>query len=683
MFCEQLFAGIEEKRKDIKANVTFEVTFSMLEIYNEVARDLLNAKCDKKNGLKIRENPKKGFYAENLTQCPVDSYKAIEAKMNDGTTNRTIAVTNMNETSSRAHTIVCITFTQKRKNESGQEMAKISVNNLVDLAGSERVASTDATGDRLKEGAAINQSLSALGNCISALADQSQGKKIKVPYRDSTLTKLLMNALGGNSKTIMIAAISPADINFDESLSTLRYADRAKQIKTKAYVNEDPTEKLIRELQEENARLQALLMTGGVGISVESQMPAGLSSEEEAKLRKQIEEEYKAHMLENERQMEEMRKSFEDRLAQSQKEDNTALTQSQADIMKNKQKYPYFYNLNSDVQLNGMITHFIRPGGTYKIGNQRGETSDIVLRGPSINEQHAMVACSKDMSSVTLERANDKAKILVNGIPLTAPMALHYNDRVLFGSTQLFVFVNPAEAKSSPIQHITWETAQEEIAHSSGFDMKRDFKSDNEVQLQQQLVEVMPAIEQANAISEALDKMVKFELIMVRPESLGISGIMSQIYVRWRNFINGLQYDWQMDKFMNRFYRMQELYQDFEEDGIINKVHEDTDPFMEPLDIPVKIGIGNVYLKSIAYRLPLKSQIEIVDIRGAEVGLLNIELIPCDSNGTELGEQSDAWLNHPDNLVGKELQFAMKIVNARGLPPRFHDVQVTVTRFLV
>ena len=115
-----------------------------------------------------------------------------------------------------------------------------------------------ATGDRLKEGAAINKSLSALGNVISALADLSTGskKKIVVPYRDSVLTKLLMNALGGNSKTIMIAAISPADINYDESLSTLRYADRAKKIKNKAVVNENPIDKLIRELKEENERLK-------------------------------------------------------------------------------------------------------------------------------------------------------------------------------------------------------------------------------------------------------------------------------------------------------------------------------------------------------------------------------------------------------------------------------------------
>jgi kinesin family protein 1 len=175
----------------------------------------------------------------------------------------------MNATSSRAHTVVTIEFVQK-ETKDGKEMAKTSVINLVDLAGSERADSTGATGDRLKEGASINQSLSALGNVIKALADLSLGskKKIVVPYRDSVLTKLLMNALGGNSKTIMIAALSPADINFDETLGTLRYADRAKQIKNKATINENPIDKLIRELREENERLKQGLSGAPVAIEV-------------------------------------------------------------------------------------------------------------------------------------------------------------------------------------------------------------------------------------------------------------------------------------------------------------------------------------------------------------------------------------------------------------------------------
>jgi hypothetical protein len=147
----------------------------------------------------------------------------------------------MNATSSRAHTIITIEFKQI-KNENGRKNEKLSVINLVDLAGSEKAGQTGATGDRLKEGCAINKSLTVLGTCISVLADKAsgKGKGIVVPYRDSALTRILQNALGGNSKTIMICAVSPAFLNYEESLSTLRYADRAKQIKNKAVINESP-----------------------------------------------------------------------------------------------------------------------------------------------------------------------------------------------------------------------------------------------------------------------------------------------------------------------------------------------------------------------------------------------------------------------------------------------------------
>lgn len=220
----------------------------------------------------------------------------------------------MNATSSRAHTIVTVNFTQKAEDAAGTSMTKSSAINLVDLAGSERAESTGATGNRLKEGAAINQSLSTLGNVISALVEVQNGDKKKIiPFRDSVLTKLLKNALGGNSKTIMIAALSPADINFDETLSTLRFADRVKQIKNQAIVNETPTERLIRELKEENARLMEALQSGGVdalrlmasGGGAGSGGGGGGGNDDEDVQRK---------MEENARQMEEMRKTWEQKL---------------------------------------------------------------------------------------------------------------------------------------------------------------------------------------------------------------------------------------------------------------------------------------------------------------------------------------------------------------------------------
>lgn len=218
-------------------------------------------------GLPVRQHPTSGyFYPQGLRLVPVGNYSDIERRITEGTENRTIAATNMNATSSRAHTVVTIYFVQILKSDHG-ETKKSSVINLVDLAGnnrcvsslliqtlpsgSERVSSSGVTGDRLKESTNINKSLSTLGNVISALADISSGskRKIVVPYRESTLTKLLQNALGGNSKTVMIAALSPADVNYDETLSTLRFADRVKRIKNTVVVNENPLDKLIRELK--------------------------------------------------------------------------------------------------------------------------------------------------------------------------------------------------------------------------------------------------------------------------------------------------------------------------------------------------------------------------------------------------------------------------------------------------
>lgn len=158
------------------ANHSFQVTFSMIEIYNEKVQDLLiDASHRPKGGLKIREHKQLGVYVQDLGKHPVDSYEAIEEKMEEGQRNRSIGSTQMNATSSRAHTVITIEFKQVIK-EDGRTQEKISVINLVDLAGSEKAGQTGATGDRLKEGCAINQSLTVLGQCISILADKASGK---------------------------------------------------------------------------------------------------------------------------------------------------------------------------------------------------------------------------------------------------------------------------------------------------------------------------------------------------------------------------------------------------------------------------------------------------------------------------------------------------------------------------
>ncbi|CAF0918185.1 unnamed protein product [Rotaria sp. Silwood1] len=231
----------------------FLVRASYLEIYNESIRDLLSR--DQNKRLQLQEHPKEGVHVHDLSSFITKNIQEIEHVMTTGNLNRSTGATNMNEHSSRSHAIFIITVESSEIGVDGKAHIRVGKLNLVDLAGSERQAKTGSTGERFKEATNINLSLSVLGNVISALVDGSS----HIPYRDSKLTRLLQNSLGGNSKTIMIATLGPADYNYEESLTTLRYANRAKNIKNQPRINEDPKDALLRKFQEEIARLKEQL----------------------------------------------------------------------------------------------------------------------------------------------------------------------------------------------------------------------------------------------------------------------------------------------------------------------------------------------------------------------------------------------------------------------------------------
>ncbi|XP_032751524.1 kinesin-like protein KIF17 isoform X3 [Rattus rattus] len=255
-------------------NTKFLVRASYLEIYNEDVRDLLGA--DTKQRLELKEHPEKGVYVKGLSMHTVHNVAQCERVMETGWKNRAVGYTLMNKDSSRSHSIFTINIEIYAVDERGKDHLRAGKLNLVDLAGSERQSKTGATGERLKEATKINLSLSALGNVISALVD---GRCKHIPYRDSKLTRLLQDSLGGNTKTLMVACLSPADNNYDETLSTLRYANRAKNIKNKPRINEDPKDALLREYQEEIKRLKAILAQqmgpGNLSALLSTQTPSG------------------------------------------------------------------------------------------------------------------------------------------------------------------------------------------------------------------------------------------------------------------------------------------------------------------------------------------------------------------------------------------------------------------------
>ncbi|XP_037906413.1 kinesin-like protein KIF3A [Hermetia illucens] len=251
------FAHIFGHIAKAKDNQKFLVRVSYMEIYNEEVRDLLGKELNK--SLEVKERADIGVFVKDLSGYVVHNADDLDNIMKLGNKNRMVGATKMNLESSRSHAIFSITVESSELDEAGAQHVKMGKLQLVDLAGSERQSKTQATGIRLKEATKINLSLSVLGNVISALVD---GKSTHIPYRNSKLTRLLQDSLGGNSKTVMCASISPSDSNYVETISTLRYAGRAKNIQNRTHVNEEPKDALLRHFQEEIAELKRQLEEG-------------------------------------------------------------------------------------------------------------------------------------------------------------------------------------------------------------------------------------------------------------------------------------------------------------------------------------------------------------------------------------------------------------------------------------
>ncbi|XP_008052436.1 kinesin-like protein KIF1A isoform X8 [Carlito syrichta] len=517
--CEDLFSRINDTTND---NMSYSVEVSYMEIYCERVRDLLNPK--NKGNLRVREHPLLGPYVEDLSKLAVTSYNDIQDLMDSGNKARTVAATNMNETSSRSHAVFNIIFTQKRHDaETNITTEKVSKISLVDLAGSERADSTGAKGTRLKEGANINKSLTTLGKVISALAEMDSGpnknkKKKKtdfIPYRDSVLTWLLRENLGGNSRTAMVAALSPADINYDETLSTLRYADRAKQIRCNAVINEDPNNKLIRELKDEVTRLRDLLYAQGLGditdmtnalvgmspsssLSALSSRAASVSSLHERILFAPGSEEAIERLKETEKIIAELNETWEEKLRRTEaiRMEREALLAEMGVAMRedggtlgvfSPKKTPHLVNLNEDPLMSECLLYYIKDGIT-RVGREDCERrQDIVLSGHFIKEEHCVFRSDSrggGEAVVTLEPC-EGADTYVNGKKVTEPSILRSGNRIIMGKSHVFRFNHPEQARQerertpcaeTPAEPVDWAFAQRELLEKQGIDMKQEME---------------------------------------------------------------------------------------------------------------------------------------------------------------------------------------------------------------
>uniref|UniRef100_A0A0N5C4F4 Kinesin-like protein unc-104 n=1 Tax=Strongyloides papillosus TaxID=174720 RepID=A0A0N5C4F4_STREA len=488
--CKELFDRIHQLESN-DSNVKHSVEVSYMEIYCERVRDLLNP--SNTGNLRVREHPLLGPYVDDLTKLAVCSYQDITDLMDEGNKARTVAATNMNSTSSRSHAVFTIVLTQQRHDvETNLDTEKVSKISLVDLAGSERATSTGAEGQRLKEGANINKSLTTLGLVISKLAEEATRKKGKpksvIPFRDSVLTWLLRENLGGNSKTAMIAALSPAHINFEETLSTLRYADRAKQIMCRAIINEDPNAKLIRELKEEVYRLKNLLQTKGIEIDEIGQME---NTKRKAKLYSANDKDTIEQLKTSEKLIAQLNETWEEKLKKTEdirrtreeelREMGLATSEDGSTLgVFSPKKLPHLVNLNEDPLMSECLLYYIKEGKTKVGRNEAFPRPDIILGGEEILDHHCTFVHEDGCVCLVPDTG---AECFVNGRPVASSVTLHTGSRVILGRSHVFRYNDPQEARQSrhnlsALQNepLDWRYAQQELLEKQGIDLKAEME---------------------------------------------------------------------------------------------------------------------------------------------------------------------------------------------------------------
>ncbi|CAD7957374.1 unnamed protein product [Amoebophrya sp. A120] len=439
------------QRKQEEPDWTFQIRVSYLEIYNDKLRDLLNPiKQGQDKSLEVRQHPKFGIYVPGLTESASTSSEEVMKLMDFGMKARSVAATSMNDRSSRSHCIFTVSVTQIKGDNPEKPLSLLrSKINLVDLAGSERQKKTNASGDRLKEGAQINQSLTNLALVIHALAKSftNEGKNANdfVPFRNSKLTYLLQESLVGNSKTVMIAAVSPARSNYDETMSTLRFANSVKEIQTKAIVNQEADADIIAQLK---AEIKALKGEGGAAVS-----DAG--TQEQLAMLNDLVGKYGSNFrqeVEAAQQMEQMRQQALVDMGLSGK--------GMATAMNMNPNTPYLMNVADDPSLTGCLVYFIPINEEVTIGSDASCT--IKLNGLGIapvmcqlvNFNHTRV----HVKPVADPETGKYGRLLRNGRAIgSTPTTLEARDRFMIGRSFIFKLVVPLQKEIS--QSMTEEDA--------------------------------------------------------------------------------------------------------------------------------------------------------------------------------------------------------------------------------
>ena len=734
-----IFERIERDVGD--ENTLYSVQVSFLEIYMERIRDLLSyqesseevldgreAKRQGEESLKIRESPTLGVFVEGLSRVRVFSYGDVEALMEAGNRVRTTAATKMNASSSRSHAVFTVSFTKTVKDmESLSAKDSSSAIHLVDLAGSERQKKTKARGQALKEGAMINQSLSSLGEVISKLADRAVAAakfaarfpdrtykpKGMIPYRNSKLTRVLQQSLGGNSKTVMLAAISPSSDNHTETLSTLRYASRASKIRNVPVVNESPNEALIRALREEVRRLKDELKAA-LGSEL---APSGGNDEGGAAAVSEEAKKAKSELLELRKQLDRQRQTIEElnmtveeraaHVAALKAEQESRLAESGLfrRPRHSRTSVNHLVNLNEDELMTEQLAYFIPRGEALRVGPFRSSSCELQLGGALIQDPHAVLV-TKAEADTTILTPQPGADVYVNGSLVAGrdPVVLHHGDIVVFGANHAFRFVSPKTIGKTPVGGGSSNGGEDGAPHdyvyalrqmaAQNVNLSRHFAKDDDGErerlvLENILMRAHPQILEANAMAVALHKPVRFELVVARDVSQSHASRDAVARIRVHHVDEDRESLWSYGKFVDRVAAMSTLYEHFasgaavayrgEESDDLNRTNESAvismlgtvvdsgdvvvDPFFDPPDDEL-IGVAHVFLDCVLDGLEIHlDATPVLNDEGVVVGTLAVTITPFSAQGEREPQPTGDWCT-----VGSTLSLCVEIHSAMGIP---------------
>uniref|UniRef100_A0AAR2LTZ8 Kinesin motor domain-containing protein n=1 Tax=Pygocentrus nattereri TaxID=42514 RepID=A0AAR2LTZ8_PYGNA len=690
--CCSLFERVGREENETHS---FKVEVSYMEIYNEKVRDLLDPKGSRQS-LKVREHKVLGPYVDGLSQLAVTNFEDIESLMSEGNKSRTVAATNMNEESSRSHAVFSIIITQTlydlQSGNSGEKVSKVS---LVDLAGSERVSKTGAAGERLKEGSNINKSLTTLGCVISALADQSAGKgKNKfVPYRDSVLTWLLKDNLGGNSKTAMIATVSPAADNYEETLSTLRYADRAKRIVNHAVVNEDPNARIIRELREEVEKLREQL----------SQAESLKAPELQEKLQ------------ESEKLIQEMTVTWEEKLRKTEEIAQVLCTHSmcppvcgllsvfiQQTCVNGTIVYSLVHLWHGDRILWGN-NHFFRVNLPKR--KRRDRLKDLDRESPresfvEVDVETASEASSEQDYSYEFAQMEVMMKTLGSNDPMQNVVQVlekqYLEDKRTALEEQKLRYEHELDLLRQQLspERVSQHQRSNSLAfptHTTHNKLRLWTEERDELfrqslsRLREQVVRANTLVREANFLSEEMGKQTDYQVTLQIPAA-NLSAnrkrgaIVSEPAIQVRRKDKGTQV-WTIEKLENKLVDMRDHYREWKE-GATKLQNKQGDPFYEAQENHNLIGVANVFLECLFHDVKLQYAVPIISQQGEVAGRLHVELMRVSGavperlvggdDSSENSSESSSYEVMDTNgeivHMAKKLTCRVRIREATGLP---------------